>query len=69
MALELVQKDEAARLQERRLGRTILNTYRTTVDIDELLPNEKQPRLGPKKDEELQRQIEANEGIFEQLLV
>ena len=71
MALELVQKDEAAqsRLQERRLGRTILNTYRTTVDIDELLPNEKQPRLGPKKDEELQRQIEANEGIFEPLLV
>ncbi len=71
MALELVEKDEAAqsRLQERRLGRTILNTYRTTVDIDELLPNEKQPRLGPKKDEELQRQIEANEGIFEPLLV
>ena len=70
MALELIQKDGAqSRLQERRLGRTILNTYRTTVDIDELLPNEKQPRLGPKKDEELQRQIEANEGIFEPLLV
>lgn len=70
MALELIQKDGTqSRLQERRLGRTILNTYRTTVDIDELLPNEKQPRLGPKKDEELQRQIEANEGIFEPLLV
>jgi ParB family chromosome partitioning protein len=70
MSLELVQSDAAQPLlQERRLGRTILKTYRTTVDIDSLVPNEKQPRLGPKKDEELQRQIEANEGIFEPLLV
>ncbi len=71
MGLELVQTNDAAQRgwQERRLGRTILKTYRTTVDIDELLPNEKQPRLGPKKDAELQRQIEANEGIFEPLLV
>ncbi len=70
MSLELVQTDGAQPiLQERRLGRTILKTYRTTVDIDSLVPNEKQPRLGPKKDEELQRQIEANEGIFEPLLV
>jgi ParB family chromosome partitioning protein len=71
MPLELVEKDQVAQsgLQERRLGRTVLQTYRTTVDIDDLLPNEKQPRLGPKKDEELQRQIEANEGIFEPLLV
>jgi len=30
---------------------------------------ERQPRLGPKEDEELQRQIEANEGLFEPLLV
>ncbi len=56
-------------LQERRLGRTILRTYRTKVDIDDVIPNEKQPRLGPKEDEELQRQIEANEGLFEPLLV
>ena len=70
MSLELVQTDAAQPvLQERRLGRTILKTYRTTLDIDSLVPNEKQPRLGPKKDEELQRQIEANEGIFEPLLV
>jgi ParB family chromosome partitioning protein len=70
MSLELVQSDAAQPvLQERRLGRTILKTYRTTVDIDSLVPNEKQPRLGPKKDDELQRQIEANEGIFEPLLV
>ncbi len=56
-------------LQERRLGRTVLRTYRTRVDIDDLVPNERQPRMGPKEDEELQRQIEANEGIFEPLLV
>jgi ParB family chromosome partitioning protein len=55
--------------QERRLGRTILRTYRTKVDIDDVVPNERQPRLGPKEDEELQRQIEANEGLFEPLLV
>src|SRR5260370_27590504 len=56
-------------LQERRLGRTVLRTYRTKVDIDEILPNERQPRLGPKEDDELQRQIEANEGLFEPLLI
>ena len=56
-------------LQERPLGRTILRTYRTKLDIDEILPNERQPRLGPKEDDELQRQIEANEGLFEPLLI
>ena len=56
-------------LQERRLGRTVLRTYRSRLDIDDLVPNERQPRLGPKEDEELQRQIEANEGLFEPLLV
>lgn len=55
--------------QERRLGRTILKTYRTTVELYDVLPNEKQPRMGPKEDPELQRQIEANEGIFEPLLL
>jgi len=55
--------------QERRLGRTILKTYRTALDIDDILPNDSQPRLGPKEDPELQRQIEANEGIFEPLLL
>src|SRR5579862_3366478 len=55
--------------QERRLGRTLLRTYRDTVDLYDVFPNERQPRLGPKEDEELQRQIEANEGIFEPLLV
>jgi len=56
-------------LQERRLGSTILRTYRTKVDLDDIVPNERQPRLGPKQDEELQLQIEANEGLFEPLLV
>lgn len=56
-------------LQERRLDRTVLRTYRTKADLDEILPNDKQPRLGPKIDEELQRQIEANGGLFEPLLV
>jgi ParB family chromosome partitioning protein len=56
-------------LQERRLGPTILRTYRAKVDIDDVLPNERQPRVGAKEDEELQRQIEANEGLFEPLLV
>src|SRR6266576_3940907 len=55
--------------QERRLGRTILRTYRATLDIDDIVPNTSQPRMGPKEDPELQRQIEANEGIFEPLLV
>jgi ParB family chromosome partitioning protein len=56
-------------LQERRLDRTILRTYRTTVDLDDVVPNPDQPRLGPKEDDELQRQIEANGGLFEPLLV
>jgi ParB family chromosome partitioning protein len=55
--------------QERRLGRTLLRTYRDTVDLYDVFPNEKQPRMGPKEDLELQRQIEANEGIFEPLLL
>jgi ParB family transcriptional regulator, chromosome partitioning protein len=56
-------------MQERPLGRTVLRTYRRRVDIDDIIPNDKQPRLGSKEDEELQRQIEANEGLFEPLLV
>lgn len=56
-------------LQERRLDRTVLRTYRTMVDLNEVIPNPNQPRLGPKEDDELQRQIEANGGIFEPLLV
>jgi ParB family chromosome partitioning protein len=62
-------RDNVVNLQERRLDRTVLRTYRTKADIDEIVPNEKQPRMGLKLDEELQRQIEANGGLFEPLLV
>jgi ParB family transcriptional regulator, chromosome partitioning protein len=55
--------------QERRLGRTVLRTYRATLDLEDIVPNDNQPRMGPKEDTELQRQIEANEGIFEPLLL
>src|SRR5215472_2933918 len=68
MALSLVETP-ARPWQERRLGRTILKTYRDTLDLYEILPNNNQPRKAPKEDPELQRQIEANEGIFEPLLL
>jgi ParB family transcriptional regulator, chromosome partitioning protein len=55
--------------QERPLGPTVLRTYRRAVDIDDVVPNKMQPRLGPKEDEELQRQIKENGGVFEPLLV
>src|SRR5438309_2539664 len=64
-----MQQELAIHWQERRLGRTLLRTYRDTVDLYDVFPNEKQPRMGPKEDPELQRQIEANEGIFEPLLL
>ena len=54
---------------ERHLDRSLIRTYRTTVDIDDVLPNPNQPRSGPKEDVELQRQIEANAGVFEPLLL
>jgi ParB family chromosome partitioning protein len=62
-------RDNIVNLQERRLDRTVLRTYRTKADLNDIVPNDKQPRLGPKLDEELQRQIEANGGLFEPLLV
>jgi ParB family chromosome partitioning protein len=65
----MTQPVEQKNWQERRLGRTILRTYRATLDIHDILPNTSQPRMGPKEDPELQRQIEANEGVFEPLLV
>lgn len=54
---------------ERRLGESILNYYRDTVELCDLSPNDNQPRLGKLDDLELQRQIEGNGGIFEPLLV
>src|SRR5215471_9050691 len=64
-----MQQELMVQWQERRLGRTLLRTYRDYVDIDDVFPNDKQPRRTPKEDPELQRQIEANEGIFEPLLL
>lgn len=61
--------DNIITLQERRLDRTVLRTYRMRADLDDIVPNENQPRRGPKLDDELQRQIEANGGLFEPLLV
>lgn len=54
---------------ERRLGRTVVHTYRTTVDLYDVEPNPNQPRIGDKRDPELQMQIEANEAVFEPLLL
>jgi ParB family chromosome partitioning protein len=54
---------------ERRLGRIVLRTYRTTVDLDDVVPNPNQPRVNAKEDPEFQRQIEANEGVSEPLLL
>lgn len=68
-ARTIAEKAKIIGTEERRLGRTVLRTYRTKVDIEEIVPNEQQPRRGSKEDEELQRQIEANEGLFEPLLV
>jgi ParB family transcriptional regulator, chromosome partitioning protein len=65
----LLPESEAQHWYERRLGRTILRARRDSVDLYDVLPNDRQPRMGPKEDPELQRQIEANEGIFEPLLL
>lgn len=56
-------------LQERRIGRLVLRTYRTQVDIDSVVPNERQPRELRAQDADLQLDIEANQGIAEPLLV
>lgn len=56
-------------MHERRLGETVFYTRRDTLDVDEILPNPNQPRLGSKVDIELQRQIDANSGVFEPLIV
>jgi ParB family chromosome partitioning protein len=62
-------KSRVIGLQDRALGPTTLRTYRRMAYIDDILPNDRQPRIGPKEDEELQRQIDENKGLFEPLLV
>src|SRR2546428_7725746 len=54
---------------ERRLGNTRHKPFRTETDYLDVIPNTKQPRRGPREDVELQREIEANQGLFEPLLV
>lgn len=56
-------------LQERRIGGLVLRTYRTQVDIDSVVPNERQPRDVRGGDANLQLDIEANQGLAEPLLV
>lgn len=62
-------RPKVAGFQERRLGGTVIRTSRAILDLEDIVPNDRQPRLGPKEDPELRRQIEANLGVFEPLLV
>ena len=55
--------------QERRLGRTVLMTRRAVVDLDDVLPNDRQARIGPQEDPELQRRIVEDQGVSEPLLL
>lgn len=61
--------DAAESWQERRLGRTVLMTRRAVVDLDDILPNDRQARIGPQEDEELQRRIVEDQGVSEPLLL
>jgi ParB family transcriptional regulator, chromosome partitioning protein len=63
------ERSNVVGMHERRLGDTVFYTRRDTLDVDDILPNPKQPRLGSKVDIELQRQIDANNAIFEPLIV
>jgi ParB family chromosome partitioning protein len=65
-AITLAEAANVIDLQERRIGRLVLRTYRTQVDIDSIVPNERQVRDG---DADLQLDIEANQGLTEPLLV
>ena len=60
---------EEALWQERIFGQDVIRTRRDRVPIHDLIPNERQPRQGEKKDPELRRQIQENGGVFEPLLV
>lgn len=55
--------------QERRVGRLVLMTRRAVVDLDDVVLNDRQPRIGPQEDPELQRQIVADQGVSEPLLL
>ncbi len=55
--------------QERKLGSVLLKVFPREAVLDDIVPNPEQPRLGPKEDAELRKQIEENGGIWEPLLV
>ena len=61
----MIRNGDERHWHERRLGRTIIRAYRDSVDLYDVVPNPRQPRMGPKDDPELQRQIEANEGLWQ----
>jgi len=65
----MVKFDKNLNRLERRIGQTVLRSYRQTVELYEVVPNENHPRMGSLEDSELRRQIENNGGIFEPLLV
>jgi len=72
MRSESEKKSASAKVigfHELPLGSTVLRVQRSTLDIDDVVPNPRQPRQGDKEDEELQRQLIANGGIFQPLLV
>ena len=56
-------------LQERPLGRTILRTYRTKVDVDDVLPNERSRALVRRKTTSCSVRSKPMKALFEPLLV
>jgi len=60
---------EEKNYHEKRLGSVLLKIFQRVADINDIFPNPQQPRLGPKEDAELRKQIEENQGLFDPLLV
>ena len=65
----MVSVDKTQTTLKRKIGQTVLQSYRDVVDLYDVCPNDNQPRMGSLEDPELRRQIEGNGGIFEPLLV
>ena len=68
-AMPVAEAANVIDFQERRIGRLVLRTYRAQVDIDSVVPNERQARELRDGDANLQLDIEANQGLAEPLLV
>jgi ParB family chromosome partitioning protein len=54
---------------ERHLGPVVLHVRSATLDLYDLVPNPNQPRMGPKDDPELRKNILTNNGLLEPILV